>query len=218
MDYFLKTRILFVVCLINTLNSFGQLKIDNSISIDINMDSVLIDTVKYTTNHIIFNLTYNKNTYIVQKIANFQNKKDSINLPNDKGQLMGTYKDFLYGSSLRMKENRYELVESSEVPFENFIAMKSKYTHIGSHNPIVESVVLFLDGYFYQFVRIGDDKPELSSIDFIIQKLKINYENNPKQISNNNNFFQGRFLFYFILVLLIAGAFLIIRKNDWFRQ
>jgi hypothetical protein len=202
---------LLILLFINT-SIFGQIDIDNNVSIKFPNQIKKSDTI--FTNIKVTSFEYNNELdfYLLSRVSVVNNKNNEKNvLPKNLNELTKIYKSNIESLVKRMEKKTFILSETIEINIENFVAYKLIFKNSITDLKNAESIILNLNGINYIVVYSEiHEFDEKRKTDFL-NSFKIKNPESQKQLKTPKNYIYD-FLKIILRIGIIAGIFYLLMK------
>jgi hypothetical protein len=202
---------LLILLFINT-SIFGQIDIDNNVSIKFPNQIKKSDTI--VTNIKVTSFEYNNELdfYLLSRVSVVNNKNNEKNvLPKNLNELTKIYKSNIESLVKRMEKKTFILSETIEINIENFVAYKLIFKNSITDLKNAESIILNLNGINYIVVYSEilefDEKRKTN----FLNSFKIKNPERQKQLKTLKNYIYD-FLKIILRIGIIAGIFYLLMK------
>lgn len=189
-------NILTLITLLFSGILFSQTKIDKNVTVTFpskpkNIENVAKnDTLKKTLNVTLKTYYFNskEESYVVMRAKVLTNGDLEPELPHNQSELKKEYKQFINGQLKSFSRKGMYLKDSTQINLNNYIAYKLTFRSENSEEENGQSLVLYLDGIFYEFIysKVASYSPKNREIFF--KSIKITGSKNLKQVTEPYNY------------------------------
>jgi hypothetical protein len=191
---------------------FSQTKIDKNVTINFpsepkNIENVAkIDTLNETLNTTLKAYYFNskEESYVVMRAKVLINDDLEPKLPHSQSELKKEYKQFINGQLKSFSRKGMYLKDSTQIILNNYLAYKLTFKSANSEEENGQSLVLYLDGIFYEFIYSKVASYSQKNKEIFFKSIKINDSKNLKQVTEPYNYWTALSKILLVIIFLFA--------------
>ncbi|MCX2574646.1 hypothetical protein [Pedobacter sandarakinus] len=209
---------LLLIFLILTTDLFGQVKIDNNVTVTFPGKP---ETKEFTENIgsskasiKAFYLNTKEQSFIALRTVLFENDNESVKPAASSTELQTIYDKDINFQINAMKNKGFTFSDSLKIKIQNLEVYRLKYILADTNEPAAESLLLFLNGIRYVFIYSKVNSFTQADKEKFLNSIAINNLQNASQVKINDNTMNWiSYGFYAVLVIGFVIYFRLPNKN-----
>jgi hypothetical protein len=180
---------------------FSQTSIDENITIkfpskpktleNVAKTDTLNQTIKTTLK--TYYLNSEEESYVVMRLKILANDEIEPNFPQSQIELIKNYKQFISGQLKGFSKKGMYIKDSTQITLNNYLAYKLTFKGENSEEENGQSLILYLDGIFYEFIYSKVASYSKKNKEIFFKSIKINDSESLKQITEPYNYWIALF-------------------------
>jgi hypothetical protein len=194
-------KILTLLTLLFSGIIFSQTSIDENITIKFPSEPKILENVAKTdtlnqtikTTLKTYYLNSKEESYVAMRLKILTNDEIEPNLPQSQNELIKNYKQFIAGQLKGFSKKGMYIKDSTQITLNNYLAYKLTFKGENSEEENGQSLILYLDGIFYEFIYSQVASYSHRNKEIFFKSIKINDSENLKQITEPYNYWIALF-------------------------